>query len=137
MGHLQTQAAMATWLSTFEWDYFCTLTFSHPRRSNALSLVPRWIERSHFLDPMGDCLAWFAEEYHSDGERLHLHGLLHSSHGVEWERLRRAWIKIGRCKIERYDPSRGAVDYCAKYIAKDAVGRGDWQLFEWSEGRRV
>jgi len=137
VGHPSPRQALATWLSTFPWDYFCTLTFSFPRRSDALALVPRWIERAHFPVPMLGALAWFGEEFDRGGERLHLHGLLHSEGGVEWERLRKAWIKIGRCKIERYDPSRGAVDYCAKYISKTTGDRAEWQMYEWHNGRRV
>ena len=134
---VETRKALADWLSTFEWDWFCTLTFALPRRSNALSLVPRWIERSVFPLYIASGLAWFAEEYHADGERLHLHGLIHLDPVPSFERLSKHWRRIGRCKIEQHDPSRGAVDYCAKYISKDAVGRAEWQMYEWHEGRRV
>lgn len=102
-----------------------------------MELVPRWIERSVFPLPVLYGLAWFAEEYHRDGERLHMHGLVYLEQGVAWERLASAWRKIGRCKIERHDATRGAVDYCAKYIAKDAVGLAEWQMWEWDRGRRV
>ena len=102
-----------------------------------MALVPRWIERSVYPAHIIRGLAWFAEEYHRDGERLHLHGLLFMDPKPDWNRLRKAWLKIGRCKIERHDPTRGAVDYCAKYISKDAVGRAEWGMYEWYEGRRV
>jgi len=82
-------------------------------------------------------LAWFGEEFHRDGERLHLHGLLYLDPEPEWARLAKAWRKIGRCKIERHDARRDAVGYCAKYITKDAGGRADWQMYEWCDGRRV
>jgi len=133
----ETRRAMADWLSTFQWDWFCTLTFSRPRRTNALALVQRWIERSVYPVPIVSGMAWFAEEYHRDNERLHIHGLLYLDPEAQWSRLAAAWRKIGRCKIERYDPSRGAVDYCAKYVSKDAVNRGEWGMYEWYEGRRV
>jgi len=137
VGHLETRRTLADWLATFEWHWFITLTFEKPRRSNALSLVPRWIERSIPGPYVHDALGWFGEEYHRDGERLHIHGLLYTDPICTFDRLRKSWLKIGRCKIERHDPTRGAVDYVAKYVSKDAGGRADWQMFEWYEGRRV
>ena len=137
MGHLATRDAWGTWLTSFPWDWFVTLTFSRIRKRDALSLVPRWIERSVFPVPVVSALGWFAEEYHADGERLHIHGLLYSDPYISWSRLVKGWRKIGRCKIELYDAKRGAVDYCAKYVSKDAVGVGEWSMFEWFEGRRV
>lgn len=141
MGHLETREAWGAWLAGFEWDWFCTLTFSRPRKRDALDLVPRWVERSVFPAYIMDGLAWFAEEYHSCGERLHLHGLISLDAGLDWydpwQRLVKGWRKIGRCRIERYDVRRGAADYCAKYVSKDAVGVGEWRMFEWREGRRV
>jgi len=107
------------------------------KRRDALPMVQSWIERATYPWPIVYGMAWFAEEYHRDGERLHLHGLLYLDAVTSWERLARAWRKTGRCKIERYDPRRGAVDYCAKYVSKDAVNVGEWRLFEWSEGQRV
>jgi len=137
VGHLETREAMATWLSTFEWDYFCTLTFARPKRTDALALIPGYIERAVFPLPFTYGMAWFAEEYHHDGERLHMHGLVYTDPKIAWRRLAKGWRKKGRCLIETHDPGRGAVDYCAKYISKDAVNRGDWRIFEWEDGRRV
>jgi len=133
----EVRESLATWLSTMEWDWFFTLTFSKPRKSNALALVPRWIERSIWPAYIASGMAWAGEEFHSDGERLHIHGLLLLDPEAQWSRLAKAWRKIGRCKIERYDAGRGAVDYCAKYVSKDAVNRAEWQMYEWYNGVRV
>jgi len=133
----EVRSSLATFLSTFEWDWFCTLTFSKPRRSNALALVQRWVERSAYPLHLVSGMAWFGEEFHRDGERLHLHGLVYTDPKIEWEVLAKRWRRIGRNKIERYDPSRGAVDYCAKYVSKDAVNRAEWGMYEWYNGIRV
>jgi len=129
--------SLAGWLSTMPWDYFVTLTFKRPKRTDALAMVPRWVERAIFPLPLVYGLGWFAEEFHRDGERLHIHGLLYTDPMAKWTRLAKGWHKTGRCKIETHDATRGAVDYCAKYVSKDAVGIADWRMFEWCEGARV
>jgi len=133
----EVRSSLASFLARFEWDWFCTLTFSKIRRAHALELVPRWIERSVYPKPIFYGMAWFGEEYGADRERLHLHGLLYMDPAADWSRLVKAWRRIGRVKIERYDPKRGAVDYCAKYVSKDAVDRAEWGMYEWYEGIRV
>jgi len=79
--------------------------------------------------------AFIADEYDRDGERVHVHALLQSDPTAWQQYLFGSWRKHwGRERILKFDPSKGAGWYCAKYLLKDQQERGDWAFVEWSEG---
>jgi len=129
----------SAWLSTFEWTAYCTLTFRRPMRQGALRCGRAWVR--WIANRYGEARAFLAEEHHADGERLHLHALIHIADGdlvdlTPWWRW--WWTKFGRCEVRRYQARRGAAGYCSKYILKEAQDRGSWDLLveKQSHGRR-
>ncbi len=131
---------LATWLGQHKWDWFATLTFREMfSAASAWRAWARW-SQAHF--PAG---GWFAamEFTERGGKQVpHLHTLvncdaaqdaeaefraiLHDPHNSQaW----RHWVKrYGRAKIENYIPAKGADHYVAKYVTKDAIDRGGWDV---------
>ena len=118
------------WLNKFSWTAFLTLTFRFPVRKSALKYGRALVEA--MAGQYGYARAFIAEEYHRDGERLHLHGLLYLPGGdvVDLTSVWKWWFKrFGRAKVERYQPGLGAHHYVAKYLLKEDLGVGDWDFF--------
>jgi len=133
----QTQAVFGEWLSGFEWDYFGTFTFGHPRRSSGITPVIRWWSYMAANCPSVYARAFVADEFDRDHSRVHVHALLHSDPVAVQDRLWGSWRKHwGRERILRFDPGKGAAWYCAKYLLKEDQHRADWQFVEWHEGLR-
>lgn len=124
------------WLSEFEWDYFGTFTFSLPRKSDGINPVVRWWARHAANSPSISGRAFLAEEFDRGGERLHVHALLHSD-PTQWQKyLFGKWQKYwGRERILKFDKSKGASFYCAKYLMKTEEQRAEWRFVEWHEGQ--
>ncbi len=123
------------WLSEFEWDYFGTFTFERARKSSGIDPVKRWWGRMAANSPSVGGRAFIAEEFDRGKERIHVHALLHSDPTAHQHRLFGSWRKHwGRERILKFDPSKGASFYCAKYLMKDAHGVGDFRFVEWVEG---
>lgn len=79
--------------------------------------------------------AFVADEYHSDGDRIHVHALLHSDPTAWQQYLFGTWRKHwGRERILKFDPDQGAGYYCAKYLMKSEQERAEWRFVEWKEG---
>jgi len=126
----------ASWLSEYEWDYFATFTFEMPRRSSGILPVTRWWARMAANSPSVSGRAFIADEMHRDGERVHVHALLHSDPQAWQQYLWGSWRKHwGRERILRFDKSKGAAWYCSKYLIKDQCGIGEWKFVEWIEGQ--
>lgn len=128
---------MGRWLSTFRWQWWCTLTF----RSDFTLNSARRAARNFFLTvedaashPVGGFWAIERHRYRGRGDPAslvpHVHALVTNVTGVSrravWERCYRRW---GRTRIEPYDPTKGASFYIAKYVGKEALERGEWDVW--------
>lgn len=138
---------LSAWLSGHHWDWFVTGTF----RFKA-SVPAAWRAWQRWLRTM-PAAAWYAalELTQRDGKEVpHIHALVNCNvytpmddlrHLVynpqgctEWER----WFKsYGRCKIERYDPARGAARYVSKYVTKTVYDQGDYMVGGQWQGIRT
>jgi len=106
-----------------------------PRKSDAIGPVVRWWGRYAANSPSVSGRAFLAEEYHRDGERLHVHALLHSDPTQWQEYLFGKWRKYyGHERILKFDKAKGAAFYCAKYLMKTEEQRAEWRFVEWHEG---
>ena len=126
---------MGDWLSRFNWDWFVTLTFrDEPSDYGAWNRAYawlRWLERS-LRRRVG---AYIVVEYHRyrAGPNYmvpHVHllvtGVAGSQRTSVWERT---FQRYGRARILPYDPKLGASYYVAKYVAKEAFSRGEWDIW--------
>jgi hypothetical protein len=122
----QLGEAWGEFLSGYPWDWFVTLTFRDPvpsfRAHRMFSKFARDIEKAAGLPT-----AWFrGDEYGPRGGRLHLHALM-----LNVAHLRRlSWMdewnrRAGYARILPFEPDKGAVYYCAKYVTKQF---GEWDL---------
>ena len=129
--------ALATWAAAFPWTSFATLTFRRPMRKDALRFARAWFRAiCKEADSFGRIMC--GEEWHHDGERLHLHALVYVEGGelLDLTTWWRWWYtRFGRARVERYDPSRGAAFYVAKYIRKEQ--NADWFLLEYGKRSRI
>jgi hypothetical protein len=119
-------------LSQFHWQVFVTPTFKKlVTRSEAKVAITKWIRE------MGeDVYAYVAYEEGTAGGRTHCHALLGGLPTDDKERTRLhllrlcihraewSWtwkLKRGEIKIDRYDPTRGAAWYVAKFPADGEI----------------
>ena len=132
---LQLSEVFGEWLSRFEWDYFGTFTFSKARRSSGIGPVARWWSYMAANCPSVSARAFIADEFHRDGDRIHVHALLQSDPIAHQHRLWGSWRRHwGRERILKFNPHLGAAHYCSKYMLKESQDRADWRLVEWHEG---
>jgi len=111
-------------LSTFSWDWWCTLTFHYESSANAADRsFRRWIRD---VEKARGCRRALALRYfvaHEVGRlgRLHLHALIggvdpYVQRTTAWEKWKE---RNGFAYILPYDPAKGASHYIAKYVTKE------------------
>jgi len=131
---VDTYSVFAKWLNAFPWLWFCTFTFKRPCKKRALKYVEAllWHMR-HVTEGHPVMWAFAAEEYHKNGDRLHVHALIGTTFKPEllsWHEAVGWWREhFGRCKVETYKDGGGASAYCAKYILKEQGEVGEWDFF--------
>jgi hypothetical protein len=116
----------AEYYRNFPWEWFITCTFARPFRYGDDEARSRWkgfmdeLELRH-RDTIGRLVA--EESRHASGAlagiRLHFHALLVSNAPISELLLRDLWkTYAGNGKklidVQKYDASRGAVEYCLK-----------------------
>ena len=107
--------AWASWLRTFEWHHYATLTFKRPVTCGAAAaFFRRWIRRLE--QRAGRRVDWFAVVELSRAGDVHLHALVGRTGDVTPKKLGAAW-SWGWTRIARYDPRRGATAYACKHLA--------------------
>ena len=119
------QSSLGSFLSTFQWDCWCTWTFdarfghTGPSPDRCLYHTRRWIE--HLPGPMP---GYFIAVEKGTGGRVHSHGLLRFKDKFAPRRksLHQGWQKrFGRNRILPYRSDLGAAYYVAKYITKEPL----------------
>ena len=128
------------WLSRQRWTWYVTLTFRRPCRRDTLRYVRSLLQYlaeyawRHPLEPATSYTveAWAGEEYHQDGERLHVHCLIRyplDAYPPQRRTIWRWWWRAyGRSRVTAYDPRYGAAYYVGKYVLKDLARYGRYQL---------
>ncbi len=111
--------AWASWLRTFEWHHYATLTFKRPVTCGAAAaFFRRWIRRLE--QRAGRRVDWFAVVELSRAGDVHLHALVGRTGDVTPKKLGAAW-SWGWTRITRYDARRGAAAYACKHLASPSV----------------
>ncbi len=71
-----------------------------------------------------------ALELHKYRETPHLHALVANVEPVNRSNWWKVWYQTnGRARIEPYDPDRGAAWYITKYVGKESIETGEWDLW--------
>lgn len=123
-------------LSQFQWDWFISLTL---RDATSSFRVDRLFRRLMWDIELaaGNKIAWFMVfEYGTRTGRLHIHALVQGVSHLspawwmeEWNR------RAGYARIFPFDPRKGGVFYCAKYMTKTEC---EWEIEGLPEnGQRV
>jgi len=126
---MDTQAAYGEWLSTYQWNYWSTLTFrwNLPTVDGAMRAFMRgWraLEKSKVLTAP---FCWVAVEEGRLYGRVHLHALIGEHSCSITQHNKGMWLaewwkeKYGRAQVLPYDPERKAAYYIAKYVSKKGV----------------
>ena len=108
-----------------EWDWWCTLTFRHPRSPEAAQRAwDEWIAAVRFeAEALGSrVVRYFVGQESGRLGRLHLHAVV--SHGVKEYFFRglaeKDWrFRNGIADVQHYDSTQEGCIYIAKYTAKD------------------
>jgi len=123
----ELRTALATWLETFNWDLFITITFADPRPPhNALTTI-RGIR--NVIRRYSGGLLFLGTELHIN-RTLHVHGLLecrlwsdkHVLSGLLW---REFFNRYGRSDVSEVQSGAAVADYVSKYVTKDLT---EWML---------
>jgi len=141
---LDLHQAWVNFIRTFEpFQWYVTLTFKEPRHPEACNKAfSRWIRH------INQCLygrryrekqkgvTWIKAIEYQKREVIHFHCLVGSPELYKLKRLKfmKVWesgcrntqeIINGYARISKYDHSRGAINYCSKYVLKG----GELDLF--------
>lgn len=138
--------ALSLWFRDQHWTAFETLTFS---REQSCSSAMKHYRRHHEALETDHNLATRAFVVVEEGKRfgrVHLHALSEQLVSDLWDgdasraRIKQLWEKKhGWATIEGFDPEKGGIAYCTKYVVK--AGRserfeydfvGDWS--GWATG---
>jgi hypothetical protein len=111
-----------SWLDSFPWDWWSTLTFAEPYSPEAATRAfHRWNRRlARPPEALGGPPRYFVAHEIGGLGRLHLHALLGGL--APGSRRDQAWsdwfTRHGRAQILPFDPGLGATHYVAKYVTK-------------------
>ena len=129
--------AMGEFLSRYAWEWWGTVTFRDEVCTYTAQRAARAL-LSHIERAAGRHIgAFYVLERHryrggDDPASLtpHIHFLALNVAGVSRRAVWRwAHMRYGRTRIEPYDPHKGASYYVAKYVGKEALDRGEWELW--------
>jgi len=130
-------AYLGKYLHEYPWEWWATVTFrDDPVDYGAWRRIREfltWLERKQGR-PVGAFIALELHRYRGNGDPAslvpHFHLLVLNVAGVSrkaaWRYL---YTRCGRSRIEPYNPDRGASYYISKYIGKECLGRGDWDIW--------
>jgi hypothetical protein len=108
------------WLSKFDWQWFCTLTFRvYPPQTKATRLLKRWLAEMKFDNGSAHFGYFFLLESGASKESLHWHGLIlgldDRTERVTWI-LR--WLELaGAAEIGHFDKGENAIWYSVKALS--------------------
>jgi len=119
------RSEMGEWLSTFPWDWWCTLTFRNEYSPDAATRA--FLRLTDWLRKDSPGVGYFVGHEVGRLGRLHLHALIgglepyvqRTAAAKRWDR------RHGHARIFPYDPDRGASHYIAKYVSKELA---EWDI---------
>lgn len=121
----ELRKGMVSWLISYSWDYFLTVTFRDPRPPHLALNVLNQIRRT--LRPAKPPLLFLGTEQHASS-LLHVHGLMMagtpalSAQGV-WKLL---YERFGRSKVDGVLDQQKVSMYVTKYVTKEL---GEWGIW--------
>lgn len=134
---------MSSFLQTYNWDYFLTVTPKRPRTDPIAFMRDVWAEvglkpvpvpYTNGKEPVRDATRGFlACEPFFLGHNLHVHGLLAGTSDLYlpwWLQNGLDWA-LGRSRVEGCKSQEQVSAYCSKYVSKFLGGDnydffGDW-----------
>ena len=123
-------AAIGSYLGSYRWDHFVTLSTQGGVSNARLDCEFRQYVRQLARSTQGP-IAWvYFMECEAGGHGLHLHALLAGTGALTTKRIEKRWL--GNTRVSVYDPTRGARWYVPKGIARNWV---HWDV-SWREAPR-
>jgi len=123
----EVRDAFGTWLATFYWDYFITVTFRSPRHPHhAISTVNQIgkVIRRHSAGRL-----FLGTELHIN-RTLHVHGLLQAAGRpnafMEYAIWSSLFDSFGRSEVRRVQSREAVSNYVSKYVTK---GLTEWNMW--------
>ena len=123
----EVRDAFGNWLSTFDWDYFITVTFREARHPHhALSTVRQVgkVIRRH-----SDGRLFLGTELHIN-RTLHVHGLLspvkRPNDFLQYALWNSLFTAFGRTEVRRVQSREAVSNYVSKYVTK---GLTEWDMW--------
>ena len=126
---VKAQQELGDWLSSFDWDFWATLT---TRKELTLPSARRAVMGfNKFLERAGYTRIFFAIEQFDLKEGYHLHALLKLPDVLSYRNIIETWQHVTGNKkkhkgkkwnainLQKYNPKLGASHYLAKYITKE------------------
>jgi len=116
---------MGEWLSTYSWDWWCTLTFRNEYTPDAATRA--FLRFASWLRHDSPGVGYFVGHEVGRLGRLHLHALIGGlePHVQRTAAARRWERRHGHARIFPYDRDRGAAHYIAKYVSKELA---EWDI---------
>jgi hypothetical protein len=119
MDKTQITQAAGDWLNQYSWDWFVTLTFENPvTRTEAFKRFNRW--KVQLKKAAGSRIEYVMviEDHKYRGSIPHLHILLSGAEQENPRKWQQEWYRTnGLCKVEIYNPHRGASYYLGGKLA--------------------
>ncbi|MCK4819694.1 hypothetical protein KA005_28265 [bacterium] len=135
---------IGSFLQTYNWDYFFTVTPRYPRKDPIAFMRDIWneIKPTPQFDRFGFnthvTRAFMACEPFFLGRNLHVHGLIAGDHDIylPWRLVGPLDSYLGRSRMELCGSQKQVSNYCSKYVSK-YLGGDNYDFFgEWSPGSR-
>lgn len=123
----EVRDVFGSWLSTFRWDYFITVTFRFPRQPHvALSTVR---EVGKVIRRSNTGRLFLGTELHVN-RTLHLHGLLEARGGAtsfsRWQLWADLYDRFGRSQVRAVQSREAVSIYVSKYVTKELT---EWDMW--------
>jgi hypothetical protein len=112
-----------TWLSTYQWDWFITLTFREPTtRVKAIWTFDRWIECVNAAQGTHHFRWVRVLQFGAFGDNIHFHVLLGGLRTAEFIRWPvTLWSKMaGWAEPRRFKPDAKAFEYILRFLRPDS-----------------
>jgi hypothetical protein len=125
IGSRWAHEALVNWLSSFQWDHWCGLTFETLRSAEGMDKARQlWLRR---LEKRGHGrIEWAcSRENGRHTGRPHLHVVTMNTSKIGEAAMEAAWDQFGHALIERYNPALRGVGYMLKSVGS---GTADWDL---------
>jgi hypothetical protein len=124
----QIRDAAASFMKQYDWNWWCTLTFTNPPSWDVADLAFRkWINKlnrrtfgNNYYKRPTEGLRWLRGVELQQREAIHFHVRVAGDPKPAWDIAEKFWGTLaGDAQITPYDPDRGATYYLVKKYAAD------------------